>query len=40
MQTGSLILRLYESKVKQWFPEGVPWGSAQSDLNLHEISLS
>ena len=28
----SLILGLYENKVKQWYPEGVPWEYAQSEL--------
>jgi dimethylglycine dehydrogenase len=31
-EMDSLILGLYESKVKQWYPEGVPWDYAQSEL--------
>ncbi len=31
-EMNSLILGLYESKVKQWHPEGVPWDYAQSEL--------
>ena len=31
-EMDSLILGLYEKKVKQWYPEGVPWEYAQSEL--------
>ena len=31
-EMDSLILGLYESKVKQWYPEGVPWDYAQNEL--------
>ena len=31
-EMDSLILGLYENKVKQWYPEGVPWDYAQSEL--------
>ena len=31
-EMDSLILGLYESKVKQWYPEGVPWEYAQNEL--------
>ena len=31
-EMDSLILGLYESKVKQWNPRGVPWDYAQSEL--------
>ena len=31
-EIDSLILGLYESKVKQWYPEGVPWEYARSEL--------
>jgi len=31
-EMDSLILGLYENKVKQWYPEGVPWEYAQSEL--------
>ncbi|MGD9364998.1 MAG: FAD-dependent oxidoreductase [Desulfobacteraceae bacterium] len=31
-EMDSLILGLYESKVKQWYPEGVPWDYAQTEL--------
>jgi dimethylglycine dehydrogenase len=31
-EMDSLILGLYESKVKQWNPKGVPWDYAQTEL--------
>jgi dimethylglycine dehydrogenase len=31
-EMDSLILGLYESKVKQWYPKGVPWDYAQTEL--------
>lgn len=31
-EMDSLILGLYESKVKQWNPQGVPWDYAQTEL--------
>lgn len=31
-EMDSLILGLYENKVKQWYPEGVPWDYAQAEL--------
>jgi dimethylglycine dehydrogenase len=31
-EMNSLILGLYESKVKQWNPKGVPWDYAQTEL--------
>jgi dimethylglycine dehydrogenase len=31
-EMDSLILGLYESKVKQWHPRGVPWDYAQTEL--------
>lgn len=31
-EMDSLILGLYESKVKQWYPQGVPWDYAQTEL--------
>ncbi len=31
-EMDSLILGLYESKVKQWYPDGVPWDYAQTEL--------
>ncbi len=31
-EMDSLILGLYEDKVKQWFPKGVPWDYAQTEL--------
>ncbi len=31
-EMDSLILGLYESKVKQWYPRGVPWDYAQTEL--------
>ncbi len=31
-EMNSLILGLYESKVKQWYPKGVPWDYAQTEL--------
>jgi len=31
-EMDSLILGLYESKVKQWHPQGVPWDYAQTEL--------
>ncbi len=31
-EMNSLILGLYESKVKQWYPEGVPWNYAMEEL--------
>jgi dimethylglycine dehydrogenase len=31
-EMNSLILGLYESKVKQWNPRGVPWDYAQTEL--------
>ena len=31
-EMDSLILGLYESKVKQWYPKGVPWNYAMEEL--------
>ncbi|MFW6373992.1 MAG: GcvT family protein [Thermodesulfobacteriota bacterium] len=31
-EMDSLILGLYEDKVKQWYPKGVPWDYAQTEL--------
>jgi len=31
-EMDSLILGLYERKVKQWYPKGVPWDYAQTEL--------
>ena len=31
-EMDSLILGLYEHKVKQWYPKGVPWDYAQTEL--------
>ena len=31
-EMNSLILGLYESKVKQWYPKGVPWKYAMEEL--------
>lgn len=31
-EMDSLILGLYEQKVKQWYPKGVPWDYAQTEL--------
>jgi dimethylglycine dehydrogenase len=31
-EMNSLILGLYESKVKQWYPKGVPWNYAMEEL--------
>ncbi|MDM8541504.1 FAD-dependent oxidoreductase [Desulfococcaceae bacterium HSG9] len=31
-EMNSLILGLYESKVKQWYPDGVPWKYAMEEL--------
>lgn len=31
-EMDSLILGLYEDKVKQWYPRGVPWDYAQNEL--------
>jgi dimethylglycine dehydrogenase len=31
-EMDSLILGLYEDKVKQWYPKGVPWSYAQAEI--------